>query len=457
MQTRRSSESAPHTETHLESVDTLSESALAYRQVATEYLAHHAPRVGEYLDALHESDLKHEAVLDQQPDYAIYIPIAANEAEENIRSTLDAIIERPFQKPEVFLYGNYTKDTSPDDLTLLNDRLDRIMEDYRESPAFSALRSVAVPVHYDQEFSMVQLRKEATDMIAADALERGLGFNYPVVSLDADVLKLSRTTLESLVTPIKNEGVTLTYGDSNLGYRDLPDTISSRLAVASEVLLRMEIRHSDDDFPYPEESCTAFSLGAYCMAEGYPYLQEEYELPSPINETPKLIRQMKDLLTQDTYESVVAQTIDGPIATNVSPQRVDHATVTRNGRRTLEYFAKQLAAAESQPEEFADKTRLLQEIMRARPTLDRHVATGGAYNQGFDSEESLRENNGIPTALTAVSRHALDLVMNDYFGPKRLSGLSPDTPLSQDPKLRVQQRVLRRYFSDELLARTDHF
>jgi hypothetical protein len=447
MQRRRLLELAPSAETN-SSIDTKPASALAYHQVATEYLTNHAPQAAEYLSYLHESDLNHEIILKQQPDYAVLIPIAANETEENIRGALDALLRQPFQKPEVFLYGNYTKDTPAHEITALNSRLDNILRDYRDAPQFSALRAVVVPTRYYHDFSMVQLRKEATDMIAADALERGLPFNYPVVSLDADAFRLSRTTLESLISPIKEEGVILTYGDSNVGYNNIPDNASTRLAVTAEIIRRMEVRCSTDKESYPEESCTAFSLGAYCMADGYPPLiQNDYDKSNLIGETPILIRQMSKLFELNAYKSIVEQIIDG-VASDIAPRHVDNALVTRNGRRNLEYFATQLANATAQPEKFADTTRLLQKVMRARPTLDCHIATGGSYSGNFGSQEKMRETNGIPATQIALSRHALDLVLNDYFGPDRTALIKDDQSreMSADSKLRIQQLLLHRYF-----------
>jgi hypothetical protein len=203
------------------------------------------------------------------------------------------------------------------EIIALNNRLERIQNDYLETPEFSALRSVAVPTRYYHDFSMVQLRKEATDMIAADAL----GLSY--------------TTLESLVIPIKEEGVTLTYGDSNIGYRNIPDNTLTRLAVTAEIIRRMEVRSGTDEEPYPEESCTAFSIGAYCMANGYPPLiQNDYDRSNLIGETPILIKQMNKLLDTDTYRHTVGLFLD-KAATDVAPRHVDHAIVTRNGRPRL--------------------------------------------------------------------------------------------------------------------------
>jgi hypothetical protein len=83
--------------------------------------------------------------------------------------------------------------------------------------------------------------------------------------------------------------------------------------------------------------------------------------------------------------------------------------------------------------------------MKVPPTLDRHIATGGAYTE-FSSQESMREHNGLPATPLTIPRRALDLVLADYFGPERTALLGSETRSSSDPKLRVQQLVLRRYF-----------
>jgi len=188
------------------------------------------------------------------------------------------------------------------------------------------------------------------------------------------------------------------------------------------------------------------------MADGYPPLiQNRYDKSNLIGETPKLIQQMNKLLNSDTYKDLVER-FTGHTVSDVAPRHVNNALVTRNGRRNLEYFAAQLVDAETEPERFADTTRMLQEVMGAKPTLDRHVATGGSYNDGFSSQEEMRETNGIPSTRITLSRHALDLVLNDYFGPERTKLLKgePPTEAAADPKLRTQQLLLRRYFDKDV-------
>ena len=179
------------------------------------------------------------------------------------------------------------------------------------------------------------------------------------------------------------------------------------------------------------------------MALGYPPLiKESFDKSNLIGETPILIKRMNEMLQKDDYTSTLKQI--GYSTINIAPRHVDSALITRNGRRNLEYFSRQLAKAEDDPAYFKETIRLLQKVMKAGPTLDRHVSTGGAYNDGFDSHEAMRETNGIPASQRALSQHALDLVIADYFGPERSAPIDPHS--TGNPHLHTQQRVLHRYF-----------
>jgi len=442
------------------------EAVLAFKHTAEAYLDGHAPQAPEYLYALKESDRQHEVELEPQPDYALLMPIAADEAEENIRSTLDAIIEHPYQRPEVILYGNYTKETTEEEKAALEERLERILPDYRDTPVFSALRSIVIDTRYFHDFSMVQLRKEASDMLAADALERGLPFNYPVVTIDADAERLGNGTLESLVKPIQEEGVMLTYGDSNLGgYGKVSDSTEARLAASAEIIRRMEVRSGTEEEPYPEESCTAYSLGAYCMGKGYPPLIfNTFDKSNLVGETPKLIEQM-ELINPKVYKLMVERSL-GYAVGDTGPQHVDNALVTRNGRRELVHFRDELAEAAANPKQYTELIYMLQEsTYGGPPLLDRHISTGGGgYMEGFNSRDAMRENNGVVGGQRAVSKQALKLVLKSHFGSERMKLLETaeqDTTSQEvekpagveeqsatDRKLHIEQMVLKRYFKD---------
>jgi len=234
----------------------------------------------------------------EKPEITICIPVAINrEDPSTTRRALDVVsrAQQKFGKPvQVILWANAKYRDGNDKEAVSMEalgRYDSLRTSLRERQDGALEIRTALQVKPQHEASIGQVRANYMEAVALDVQKRHLGYDHPVMWIDADAIDISDNTFEQVTQKVRSfedffvhpmthygidwhEGATLDQADA-----------ATKVVVIDEIRRRQENRNviratannADIAGVYHEENGLAFAIGTYLSIGGLPAGQRANE------------------------------------------------------------------------------------------------------------------------------------------------------------------------------------
>jgi hypothetical protein len=257
----------------------------------------------------------HPDVEPDKPALTVCIPLAINrEDPAALGRALDVLAkaQRQFGKPvDVIIWANAKYATDPEQAAAAETaalHYAALRERLAARSAQGLHIRTALQVLPEPEATMSKLRANYMDAVAVDAEVRDLGYDHPVMWVDADVTGLSRHVFEQIESGVRDFKSMLVrpyathYSIDWAAGQPLSEADTPTRAVAiSEIMRRQEKRHSGR-MGYPEESGFAFAVGTYLLLGGINTsdpINESHKLRGKAHERMEKIREYQDRYGKD--------------------------------------------------------------------------------------------------------------------------------------------------------------
>lgn len=287
--------------------------------------------------ALRENDIANTT--GKPPAITVCMPVAAmGESEQTIAHTLQLVAKQAgAESAELLVYANYNANTTDQaQIASRQAMLARLQAGAMQSEHPLRVRYVLEGYPGD-ELSISRVRKDAADMVALDILERGGGYQHPILWLDADNTHLTPGLLTAHIDQQQANGRDLVltttqnyFSMNDPGHEYQPGSTAQKLAVYNEILRRHALHRTPDikTDPYPQENGLSFSIGTYLLAGGF-------------NTSIKLeeARQFQVVVTESVR---TAQAVLGYTAMAHRTELPPHLRVYSSGRRHIEHAQQHL-------------------------------------------------------------------------------------------------------------------
>lgn len=218
-----------------------------------------------------------------EPACTVCIPVALlREDITTIDRTISLLAEaqKKMGKPvEVILWTNARYEDGNQEAIEqeASQRYDSLKEHLRGSTNDALRLRSALQVLPKERATMSQLRANYMDAVAMEGVERGYGFEHPVIWVDADMTQMTDNTLQELEAGVRNFDAKFLHADvrysadwaERTGLEKQDD--ATRAFVVNEIQRRQDNRlrsSKDSSAEYIEEWGLAFALGTYLKAGG---------------------------------------------------------------------------------------------------------------------------------------------------------------------------------------------
>lgn len=266
--------------------------ANAYDMVAEDYFGKMTPERRDHISTLvEELEASQEKQILTNPEIIVCIPVAAhNEDPKTLDKMFSVLAESDnIEQTEIFLFGNHPDVLNDEAVVAANDNIRTAVD--RARTKFPDLQIKYLTVGFEEStMGMGAVRKEMMDVIAADALMRGLAYDQPVTWVDADLTRMDKSALMDLSAAVKNdpsafmqhlnqqrtlEGVT----PAKLGSASPEEKLAVHYEISRRRLTR-EAMKADPSLrkAYIEEWGLGFMMGNYLLVGGV-------NNQDPVNET----------------------------------------------------------------------------------------------------------------------------------------------------------------------------
>jgi len=281
----------------------------------------------------------------------------------------------------------------------------------------TALEVFELPI--SQSVPMSQLRANYMEAVTVDAIERGFGYDHPVLWLDADTTDVGKGSLQQIITSVRQLDSYFIHADTRYSidwahgtpFNKLDD--ASKAVAISEVLRRCFVRNGMER-AYDEECGLAFALGTYLFSGGV-------STQRPIGEAHDLLNQAVHGRIRPYPHIVEALAIETPIDSAV--RYLPKARVGTSARRHLALVQQKGAQA-----------------LVDADTTD--------YGQPFTALGSHRKELWQKTAVP-ITREDMDRLVVDRA--REIRHFSPATlfyPDKLEPFIGPASRLIGKYFED---------
>jgi hypothetical protein len=222
---------------------------------------------------------------EEKPDCTVCVPIAImGEGQESVLSTVGSIkrAQQSSGRPvELVLWANAKRSVSSG---ADNAEIDTVSRDRYETLktelaglAGDGLRIRTALQINDPDTTISEVRANYMDAVAMQAVQKGYGYEHPVIWLDADTTALSKNALKDLADGVRKFDSKFVHADSRWSVdwadRPLAEQDDATKAVAlNEIRRRQLVRMNKSEHviqgAYTEEWGLAFAMGTYLEAGG---------------------------------------------------------------------------------------------------------------------------------------------------------------------------------------------
>jgi hypothetical protein len=229
----------------------------------------------QLLEPLDERELEDGA---ERPSLTICIPIALlGEDQSTIDRVLDTVhrSQQTFDKPvQVLLWTNAPSDPPS---TRLTERYQNMRDSLQRFVGTDLHIKTALQILPEQGSSISQIRSDAMEAAAIDAMRAGQDSDYPVLWLDADTTYLSSNSLVAITEALHNREALFVHATEHFTTEWAAGQPMSERDVATRAIMVSEIHRRKYDramkkagkrMGYPEESGLAFAIGTYLQLGG---------------------------------------------------------------------------------------------------------------------------------------------------------------------------------------------
>lgn len=335
-----------------------------------------------------------ETLLD--PDITVCIPIAMHQEGQHTLETTLGIIARQEDAnvTEVILYANHPQNIPGDRITESYERMKAVIDTTKEAHPQLRVRYV-VAEYDDSEMSMGGIRKDMMDVVVWDAVSRGLGYDQPVIWLDADVTQMSQGAVRAIGKNIREHPAYLQHMNSKLTIDGLrassigAATLAERVAADYEVRHRRNVRQAlsrgrTGSWGYNPESGLGFMLGNYVAVGGV-------NPADPMNESHHLAngfvsygKQADKIMSNATWNVIGEDEPYRPVI-----HYIREASVYTSGRRLVASAQRQVEYVEASLRSLTNP-----EILDEHPSWRIGIGDIGNMYGGFFTDDGLRSGEG---------------------------------------------------------------
>jgi len=264
---------------------------------------------------------------------------------------------------------------------------------------------------------MGEVRANHMEAVAVDAMQQGLGYNHPVLWLDADTTFIRPGSFQQIVESVAKLDSNFVHANTQYSLdwasrTPLAELDPTSKAVAIAEIMRRHFTRSGLEREYDEESGLAFALGTYLFARGVP-------ATTRIGEAAKLVEAATHNHPVQQSEILLALTSKTELETSI--HYVPSAHIGMSARRHYELAHSKGAAGLYYPD-------------------------GGAYAQPFSNRRN-------PTAVGATSTRPASITAKDMqqlLGVRlEYAEISLGRPLTANERHKLQQpitKLIARYF-----------
>jgi hypothetical protein len=240
-----------------------------------------APERRDYVSSLiEEVQSNDDRELLAQPDMIVCVPAAAhNESQATLAKMFDSVAtQQGADQFEVLLFGNYP-DTIDDKAAIgAHKNISLAVQRARERHPDLYIRHATIS-YEEATMGISKVRKDMMDIVAADAVTRGLPYDQPIMWVDADTTNLSKDALETAADAIRGTEAFFYHLNPRQTIEGLGAAVLSQATAAQQISAHYELgrrrvtrkklqRDPSLRDQYVEEPGLGFSLGNYILVGG---------------------------------------------------------------------------------------------------------------------------------------------------------------------------------------------
>lgn len=421
-------------------LDTVAEgdSVGVLRLVGNAYFALKTPQEMAWITAGHQELKKQDDLSpDKEPRATKIILAGYDETRDTLATALKAWgSERGAEQDEIILYGNMPDNLPEAQKNIVRQNISAAVKEFKANKPNCRLRAVCREYPKDR-LNINQLRHDATDIFAMDAIERHHSFDHPMEVGDADTKLVGPTTTEVLAAKLTapDSPYTVVHAQTNYLFDnpEAPIDDARAIAISEEVARRKENRelnnslqekwgppHGDVDAliirGYVEEWGSALALGPALMAGNY-------RKKGHLNEMSELLVRLEEVRPEIAMALYHAKPEVDINEVDTNARYFKGANVRNSGRRT-ETLYRNLTQAENE--------RAIEELF---------LTIGDQQFGGWTNYKDFSENSAIRSDFELPGRFNFDPSKRE----EHLARLEHDLKYGR-PFLR---RVLDRYIQRE--------
>lgn len=222
---------------------------------------------------------------EEAPDCTVCVPIAImGENQESVLRTVESIkrAQQASGRPvELILWANakHGEDSETDSAeidTVARNRYETLKTELADLAGDGLRIQTALQIN-DKDTTISRVRANYMDAVAMQAVQKGYGYEHPVIWLDADTTALSKNALADLADGVRRFDSKFVHADSrwSIDWADGPlveqDDATKAVAlneIRRRQLVRMNKREHVIQGAYTEEWGLAFAMGTYLEAGG---------------------------------------------------------------------------------------------------------------------------------------------------------------------------------------------
>lgn len=288
----------------------------------------------------------------------------------------------------------------------------------------------------DADFSMSKLRSNYMDAIALDSLDKGYGFNHPVMWVDADLTHLSKGSIEEVVDSLAHREAIFIH--TNLQYSidwqpnsaETGHDITTKAVILNEMQRRQLSWLDNEQYAtgYHEESGLAFALGVYLNAGGVDRKQR-------INESATLLKRAEDVMYGDPEAPLIPSTIDTFEGFETKKTKyIKSARMGISARRHYQVAKREGAKGLYDVDASGYGGQLYTDMVKSEES----VAIDNSSMEGLFNANNDQWGKRVPRKL------AIDRERNKSYEVER----NPDVERKRNRVQKIAYQLINRYFSE---------